>query len=103
MKPETARAVRPNASDQETIRTYELAELHVGGGCDCPERMMDGPSSPECLRALELACASAQHEVLEAFARARHDVWLTSMLFSARERIENLLERTDALETGARK
>jgi hypothetical protein len=87
-----------NPHDQETIDVYERAQLHIGGGCGCPERLSDGPSQPECLRALELACAASQDEILDALGKARHEVWVASMLHGAQKRIEQLEARLAALE-----
>jgi hypothetical protein len=86
-----------NPHDQETIDVYERAQRHISGACKCPERLSDGPSSPECIHALELACGSAQDEILEALGRARHEVWLTAMAHAARKRIEDLEARVREL------
>lgn len=76
-----------NPEDQETIETIERAVRHVSGGCNCPARLSDGPPSPACLEALELACAAAQNEVCEVLGRARHDVWVVAALRSLERRL----------------
>lgn len=79
-----------NREDRRTYEVFEAAEKHVVRICGCPDRSIDGPSSPECLKALDLACVLAQDDILQAIIRSKHDVWLTGNLLGLARRVEAL-------------